>query len=262
MTTPIPLDAFTRHTASQVVYQIFPERFAIGGGLSSAEKLASPAYDLPDAGKRDWNESTLHQPWGQQFFGGDLDGITDKLDYLADLGVTGIYLTPIFTSPSDHKYDATDFLRIDPMLGGEVALKRLTNALHARGMGLTLDAVLNHVSHQHPWFLAATAGDTAKRDWFTWQADGSYQCWQDFAGMPELNLSNPAVRDALYRQSDSMVQHWLAQGVDNWRFDVAQDVGIPVAQEMRSLVGERFPNAGLLGELNGFSGAWFQAGGG
>ena len=262
MKIPASLDTFTRHTASQVVYQIFPERFAIGSGLSSAEKLASPAYDLPDACKCDWNDSTLQQPWAQQFFGGDLDGITDRLDYLADLGVTGVYLTPIFASPSNHKYDATDFFRIDPMFGGEVALKRLTHALHARGMGLTLDAVLNHVSHLNPWFLAAQAGDATKHDWFTWQADGSYECWQGVTSMPELNLANPAVRDVLYRQSGSVVQHWLAQGVDNWRFDVAQDVGIPVAQEMRTAVEVRFPDAGLLGELNGFSGAWFQAGGG
>lgn len=262
MTPHTPLDAFTRRTASQVVYQIFPERFAIGAGLSSAEKLASPAYDLPDVHKRDWNDSTLQQPWGQQFFGGDLDGIADKLDYLVDLGITGVYLTPVFASPSNHKYDATDFLCIDPMFGGEAALKRLTDALHARGMGLTLDAVLNHVSHQHRWFLAAQAGDATMRDWFTFRPDGSYDCWQDVPSMPELNLANPAVRDMLYRQPDSVVQHWLAQGVDHWRFDVAQDVGIPVAQEMRSTVGARFPQAGLLGELNGFSGAWFQAGGG
>lgn len=262
-TTPSgALDDFTRHTASQVVYQIFPERFAIGGGLGSAAKLASPAYDVPGACRRDWDDSTLQQPWAQQFFGGDLDGIADKLEYLCDLGVTGVYLTPIFASPSNHKYDATDFFRIDPMFGGEAALQRLVAALHGRGMGLTLDAVLNHVSDQHPWFLAARAGDADKRDCFTWQADGSYQCWQDFASMPELNLANPAVRDVLYRQRDSLVQHWLAQGVDNWRFDVAQDLGIPVAQEMRSIVGARFPNASLLGELNGFSGAWFQAGGG
>jgi glycosidase len=171
-----------------------------------------------------------------------------------------VYLTPIFTSPSNHKYDATDFFSIDPMFGGEEALKRLTNALHDREMTLTLDAVLNHCSSQHPWFLAAQAGDAAKRDWFTFKPDGSYLCWQDFGLMPELNLSNPEVRDVLYRKPDSLVQHWLAKGIDSWRFDVAQDVGIPVAQEMRSIVGARFPAANLLGELNGFSGSWFQAG--
>ncbi|WP_374539350.1 glycoside hydrolase family 13 protein [Chitinimonas taiwanensis] len=261
MKTAAP-DAFTRKTASQVVYQIFPERFAIGGGLSSEAKLAQPAYDIPGVHKRGWDESTLQQPWGNQFYGGDLDGIADKLDYLSDLGVTGVYLTPVFSAPSNHKYDATDFFSIDPMFGGEAALKRLIDALHARGMSLTLDAVLNHVSDQHPWFLAAKAGDSDKRDWFTFNEQGEHQCWQDYGLMPELNLSNPAVRDVLYRQPHSLVQHWLEKGIDNWRFDVAQDVGIPFAQEMAECVGQRFPTAGLLGELNGYSASWFQAGGG
>ncbi len=262
MNTPVQLDDFTRQTASQVVYQIFPERFAIGNGLNSADKLAQAAYDIPGAVKRGWDESTLNQPWGQQFYGGDLDGITDKLDYLADLGITGVYLTPVFSAPSNHKYDATDFFSIDPMFGGEAALQRLIKALHQRGMKLTLDAVLNHVSDQHPWFLAAQAGDPEKRDWFTFRADGSYLCWQDYGLMPELNLANPAVRDVLYRQPRSLVQHWLGQGVDNWRFDVAQDVGIPVAKEMAACVAEHYPQASLLGELNGYSASWFQAGGG
>jgi alpha-glucosidase len=129
MKTP-PLDAFTRHAASQVIYQIFPERFAIGGGLGSAEKLANPAYNLPRAVKRGWDEPPLNESCGDQFYGGDLDGIVSRLEYLTDLGVTGVYLTPIFTSPSNHKYDATDFFSIDPMFGGEEALKRLTDALH------------------------------------------------------------------------------------------------------------------------------------
>ncbi|MBC7916314.1 MAG: glycoside hydrolase family 13 protein [Rhodoferax sp.] len=260
---PSSPDAFTRQTATQVIYQIFPERFAIGGGLSSAEKLSSPAYGL-HAVKREWSDVPSNVSAANQFFGGDLDGIADKLDYLADLGVTGIYLTPVFASPSNHKYDAMDFFAIDPMFGGEKALKRLTDALHGRKMSLTLDAVLNHVSTQHPWFVAAQAGRTdeeiAKRDWFTFKPDGSYLCWQDNASLPELNLANPDVRDVLYRKPDSLVQHWLAKGIDHWRFDVAQDVGIPVAQEMRAIVGARFPAANLLGELNGFSGSWFQTG--
>lgn len=256
------LDAATKQMASQIIYQIFPERFAIGGGLASSAKLAQAAYAHSDVVKRGWDDTTLDQPWGMQFFGGDLDGIAEKLDYLQDLGVTGVYLTPVFTAPSNHKYDAVDFFSIDPMFGGEPALLRLIAALHAKGMSLTLDAVLNHVSDSHPWFLAAKAGDADKRDWFTFAADGAYLCWQDYGLMPELNLANPQVRDILYRQPTSLVQHWLAKGVDNWRFDVAQDVGIEVAQEMAQVVGQRFPKAGLLGELNGFSGSWFDAGSG
>lgn len=257
-----PLDAATRQTASQIIYQIFPERFAIGGSVSGRQKLADPAYDGPGVIKRDWDELPGQQSCGMEFFGGDLNGIAEKIDYLQDLGVTGVYLTPVFTAPSNHKYDAVDFFSIDPMFGGEPALQRLLATLHGKGMTLTLDAVLNHVSDRHPWFLAALAGDAQKRQWFTFSGDGAYLCWQDYALMPELNLSNPEVRDILYRQPKSMVQHWLAEGIDNWRFDVAQDVGIEVAQDMAAEVGKRFPQAGLLGELNGFSGSWFEAGGG
>ncbi|MBV8464991.1 MAG: hypothetical protein JO218_03505, partial [Burkholderiales bacterium] len=255
-----PLDALTRKAASQVIYQIFPERFAIGKGLSSVEKLAQPAYNVPNAAKRGWDDSTMAQPWAQQFFGGDLDGIAERVDYLQDLGVTGVYLTPVFTAPSNHKYDALDFFQIDPTFGGEAALERLSEALHQRGMSLTLDAVLNHVSDRHPWFEAAKAGNPNYRDWFTFLPEGGYACWQDGSWMPELNLSNPAVRDRLYRDRDSLVQYWLERGVDHWRFDVAQDVGIEVAEEMAACVGQRFPDAVLLGELNGFAGSWFDSG--
>jgi alpha-glucosidase len=258
--TSASLDDFTLKAASQVIYQIFPERFAIGRGLSSEEKLADTAYDLPGASKRGWDESTMAQPWAQQFFGGDLYGIADHLDYLADLGVTGVYLTPVFTAPSNHKYDATDFFQIDPMFGGEAALSHLSNALHRHGMSLTLDAVLNHVSDRHPWFLAAKVGDKDYRDWFTFLPDGNHLCWQDVGFMPELNLSNPAVLDKLYRQPDSLVQYWLARGVDHWRFDVAQDVGMAVAEDMVSHVTAAYPETTLLGELNGFGGSWLQSG--
>ena len=251
-----PLDARTRQAASQVVYQIFPDRFAIGGGKSSAEKLKDPAYAIPHAVPHDWDNPDFPHPWSHNFCGGDLDGIADKLDYLHDLGITAIYLTPIFESPSNHKYDTTDYLCIDPMFGGEAALHRLVAALHARGMTLTLDAVLNHVSNLHPWFLAAQAGDPDKQHWFTLRADGSYDCWQGHGSIPELDLSHPAVRDVLYRAPDSMVQHWLAQGVDHWRFDVAQDVGMAVARELAEIVGQRFPQANLLGELCGYAGSW------
>lgn len=254
------LDPKVRAIASQVVYQIFPERFAIGGGLSSAAKLADAAYDVPDAARCDWHDDTLQQPWGQQFFGGDLDGIADKVAYLQDLGISTVYLTPIFSAPSNHKYDATDFFSIDPMFGGEAALQRLLTTLHDRGIKLILDAVLNHVSERHPWFVAAQSGDANYRDWFTFAEDGSHLAWQDYGFMPELNLANEAVRDVLYRQSDSLLQHWLAQGIDGWRFDVAQDVGIAVSEELVHHVTARFPHAVLLGELNGFSARWFDSG--
>lgn len=256
----MPLDPLTQTFARQVVYQIFPDRFAIGGGLSPEEKLGSKAYDVPGAQKRGWRESPVHTPEGKQFFGGDLDGVAERVDYLADLGVTTVYLTPIFQSPSNHKYDATDFGVIDPMFGGVEALDRMVAALHRRGMKAILDLVLNHVSDRHPWFLKARAGDPEFRDFFTFAPDGSYQCWQDRSHMPELNLASEAVRDALYRQPGSVVQTWLARGVDGWRFDVAQDVGLRVAEELAAIVKKRFPDAWLVGELFGFGGSWLKGG--
>ena len=252
------LDSLTQAFASQVVYQIFPDRFAIGGGLGGEEKLASTVYDVPGAQKRAWEDLTVHKPIGKQFFGGDLDGIADRIDYLMDLGVTTVYLTPVFQSPSNHKYDATDFKRIDPMFGGEPALDRLLETLHRFGMKLILDAVLNHVSDQHPWFQGCRNGDPEFSGFFTFSPEGGYACWQDRTHMPELNLANPKVLDLLYRQSDSVVQHWLAHGIDGWRFDVAQDLGLEVAEELGGLVRPRFPQASLTGELFGFGGAWLK----
>ena len=254
------VDSFTRSIARQVLYQVFPDRFAIGGGLSCEQKLATPAYELPGVQKQDWNVPVSHEPGGGRFFGGDLDGIADRIDYLVDLGVTGVYTTPIFQSPSNHKYDATDFFRVDPMFGGDAAFDRLLTALHDRGLKLILDAVLNHVSDQHPWFSKARAGDPVYRDYFSHSVDGSQQYWQDFRSLPELNLASEVLRDKLYRQPDSLVHHWLARGIDGWRFDVAQDVGIPVAEELAGIIGKSFPQAWLIGELCGFGGSWLEGG--
>ena len=123
-------------------------------------------------------------------------------------------------------------------------------------MELTLDAVLNHVSDQHPWFEAARAGDPRWREWFTFLDDGRYLCWQGHGHLPELRLDHPAVQARLFRDTDSLVQHWLALGVDHWRFDVAQDLGLAVARELVAAVRPRFPQARLLGELVGFPGDW------
>ena len=244
---PSTLGPQTRRVASQVLYQIFPDTFAIGGGKTGAQKMLNPAYSDPQVVTLDWSDRRVNVVGQSRFYGGDLNGIVDKLGYLAGLGVTGTYLTPIFTTTSNHKYDATDFFAVDPMFGGDAALQRLLEALDARGMQLTLDAVRNHVSSRHPWFLAVQAGDETKVDWFTLRADGSYDCWQGHTAMPELNLANPAVSDMMYRSKRSVVQPWLAQGVDNWRFDVAH------------CVTERFVDAGLLGEINGFAGSWLAA---
>jgi len=187
---------------------------------------------------------------------GGLEGVTEHLDHLAGLGVTTVYLTPIVPAPTDHRYDATDLFAVDPAFGGEPALERLLAGLHGRGMNLVLDLVLNHVSDRHPWFRAALAGDPAFRGFFTFLPDGRYQCWKGFRGMPELNLAEGAVLDRLYRGPGSVVERWLDLGVDGLRFDVAQDVGLAVAEDLAARVRERWPRCLLIGEVFGYGGGW------
>jgi glycosidase len=119
-----------------IFYQIFPDRFC-NGDLGN-----NPAGVLP------WDS----RPSRISFFGGDLLGIVGKLDYLQDLGVNALYLTPIFEAPSNHKYDTTDYFRVDPAFGGDDALQKLVAALHERKMRIVLDGVFNHCSEEHPFF--------------------------------------------------------------------------------------------------------------
>ncbi len=138
-----------------------------------------------------------------------------------------VYLAPIFAAPSNDKYDATDFLTVDPQFGDEQTLKELIEHLHRRKMRLILDAVFNHVSDIHPWFLAAKRGEKPFRDFFT-RAEAGHECWRDHRHMPELNLANEELQGILFRNKDSVLQRYLAMGVDGWRFDVAVDVGLPI----------------------------------
>jgi alpha-glucosidase len=242
--------------ADQITYQIFPDRFAVGPPHTPATKLQQPEYNLAGYVTRRWDELPVNPPRGRDFFGGDLRGIRDRLDHIQSLGATCLYLTPIFIAPSNHKYDTTDFFTIDPQFGGEPALNELLAELKRRGLRLILDAVFNHVSDSHPWFIAARAGQPPYRDFFTWRADGRYECWRDFGNMPELNLANPILQDLLFRRPDSVLQKYLALGIDGWRFDVAVDVGLPVVRAMRDAIGRAYPDAVLLGEVMSFAGDW------
>jgi alpha-glucosidase len=240
-----------------VIYQIFPERFAIGKPLDSQTKLAQPAYQRAGYTRHaKWDEEPTG---GSDFFGGDLRGVIDHLDYLQDLGAEAVYLTPIFTAYSNHKYDTVDYQSVDPMFGDEHVLGELIDGLHQRGMRLIMDAVLNHVGTEHAWFQAARRDEKPYRDFFTFLADGKYLCWWGYDTLPELRLEHPLLARLLYRDPDSILQRWLARGLDDWRFDAALDVGLGPAADIRSALAERFPRACLIGEVLSF-GSEFCAG--
>lgn len=243
----------------QVVYEIFPDRFAIGGGRTSEQKLALPVY--ASAVHRRWTDEPLQPARGNDFFGGDLGGVVDKLGYLKALGVGTIYLTPVFTAPSNHKYDAVDYQEVDPQFGGDAEFGRLLREAHGCGMRVVLDVSINHVSDCHPWFRAALRGEEPYRDWFVFDECGTYQCWRDHRHMPELDLTRGDVRAALFEEEDSVVQRWLARGADGWRLDVSPDLGLNISATIRAAVERRFPEAVLVGEVWTYGADWVGRGG-
>lgn len=218
-------------------YQIFPDRFARG----------TPAHRRGPVA--DWS-STVGR---QTFLGGDLDGIVAKLDHLESLSVDAVYITPIFTSASNHKYDISDYFSVDPDFGGNPALQRLVDALHQRGMRLILDGVFNHAGSDWPPFVDVLRHRAESRyaGWFFLNEDGSsrlgYETWAtEVATMPKLRTSDPEVRDLVCRIGRFWVQEY---GVDGWRLDVASEVDHRLWRAFRSAVRQVQPEAFLVGEV-------------
>ncbi len=215
-----------------VCYQIFPERFALGDSSKDTGYIDTPWGDVPTP---------------KSFCGGDLVGIRQKLPYLTDLGVNVIYLTPIFRSPSNHKYDIVDYETVDPAFGGNAALKALIEDAHARGMRVMLDGVYNHCSWEHPFFLdAREKGEKSPYyDWFFWNKDGSYRTFGSVRTMPKLNTGNPAV----IRYFSQVAVDWMREyGVDGWRLDVSDEISHQFLRHFREAVLTRRPDAIIIGE--------------
>ncbi len=210
-------------TERAVVYQIFVDRFYPGMGRSWAKPKSLSG-----------------------FFGGTLNGITEKLGYLADLGVNTLWLTPVFPSPTHHGYDATDLFDIEPRLGTPADLRRLCEQAHGRGMRLLLDFVPNHWSDLHPTFQEALRQPRSPyRQWYTFAEDGQYESFFGVQSMPQLNLSHPATRRHLL---DS-VRHWLEAGVDGYRLDYAVGPVHDFWADFRREVFEANPQAWTFGEV-------------
>ncbi len=233
-TSQFPCDTMTvpDWVRTAVCYQIFPERFAMG-----------------DTGK---DQSYINTPWGQiptpkSYCGGDLIGIREKLSYLVDLGINVLYMTPVFCSPTNHKYEITDYETVDPAFGGNAALKALIGDAHARGIKVMLDGVFNHCSHLHPFFLDAKekGRESAYYDWFFWREDGSYLTFGSVKTMPKLNTGNP---DVIRYFSRVAVKWMLEYGVDGWRLDVSDEISHKFLRAFRDAVLEQNPEAIIIGE--------------
>ena len=236
-----------------VVYQVFPDRFARSAGQDSRDV---PEWAVP-AG---WDETPRLEPGviSRQLFGGDLDGITERLDHIAELGANVVYLTPFFPARSNHRYDASSFDQVDPVLGGDEALGRLVDAAHERGMRVLGDFTTNHTGDAHEWFVTAQQDpDAEERGYYFWEGE-EYVAWLGVPSLPKLNYDSAPLRHRVFEDKEGVVRRWITgdSPLDGWRVDVAnmtgryrgQDLNHDVARQMRLAMDEAAPDALLVGE--------------
>lgn len=241
-----------------VFYQVFPDRFAPGDGPRAPEgEEGGPAAPrvLP------WGAPPPEgHPFHLTFYGGDLPGLARRLDHVARVGATALYLNPVFTAPSNHRYDVADYEHVDPRLGGDAALARVREALDARGLRYLLDLVPNHLGVTHPWFQAARADPRApEAAFFTFgRHPDDWFCWLGVRTLPKLDYRSAELRRRMFEADDAVVRRWLRPpfSADGWRIDVANmlgrqgevQLGAEVARALRRAVKEARPDAYLLGE--------------
>jgi len=273
-----PVSSIPAWVRDAVFYQVFPDRFARSARLQPPGPL---------------------EPWGEPptahgFKGADLYGLAERLPELADLGITALYLNPVFASASNHRYHTYDYLAVDPLLGGDGALRELLDAAHARDMRVILDGVFNHVGRGFWAFhhVMENGADSPYRDWFhlspavlarqrglraypeatpsweevaadprsytsgDWSLDHlGYRAWWGLPALPKLNTDNPRVREMLW----GVAEHWLRFGADGWRLDVPAEIADPAFwHEFRRRCRAVNPEAYLVGEIWDVAPEWLS----
>ncbi|HEU0245356.1 MAG TPA: alpha-amylase family glycosyl hydrolase [Candidatus Limnocylindrales bacterium] len=286
---------------SAVIYQVFPDRFR-NGRADNDPKTGDSRYDdpvlrirwgiQPEGYCRNHADGSTNCPWrfddtppadsptkeqprGRDYFGGDLKGVDQELDYLKAMGVTTIYFNPIFDAASNHGYDTQDYTRIDPAFGTQKDWENLVKHAGSRGMRVILDGVFNHLSSDSPIFDrygkyptvgACESTNSIYRSWFTFRAPvGSetptcrdangnltltYDGWFGFDSIPVINKSNPAVQAYFLTGQDSIAKRWLRAGASGWRLDVAGDASFPAGywETFRDVVRATKPDALTVSE--------------
>jgi len=252
-----------------IFYQIFPDRFA------RSERMPDLVFEPWDA-----------PPTYHGFKGGDLYGIVERLDYLSELGITALYLNPVFASASNHRYHTYDYYNVDPLLGGNQALRSLLDEAHKRSIRVVLDGVFNHASRgfwqfhhvlengegspYKDWFYFDPARLKGQRRWgaypHTAELDAlkngesslkaiGYKAWWDLPALPKLNTDTPAVREFLF----DVAEHWTKFGIDGWRLDVPAEIDDDSFwQEFRRRVRAINPEAYIVGEIWHEAHRWLQ----
>lgn len=242
-----------------VMYQIFPDRFA------RSDRYQAPQQNKNYSLRNDWGGMPNDQPdehgivQNNDFFGGNLRGILEKLDYLEDLGVTVIYLNPIFEAYSNHRYDTADYKKIDPMLGTENDFIALCEEAMKKGIRIILDGVFNHTgsdslyfnkSGRYPELGAYQSTDSPYYKWYRFtEFPDQYDAWWGIDTLPGVNEMEPSFLDYIIRSEDSVIKHWLRCGASGFRLDVADELPDGFLEALRGAVKEIKPDGAVIGEV-------------
>jgi cyclomaltodextrinase / maltogenic alpha-amylase / neopullulanase len=260
-----------------VYYYIFPERFRNGDPANDPKPGVQRFHDGSVEFHRNWNDKPYlngtgdgsDERYSNDFFGGDIAGIIDKLDYIRDLGANTLYITPLFQAASNHKYDTADYQTIDPGFGSNADFSRLTAEAGERGIRVIPDTSLNHSGEDsiyfdryghYPGIGAFENGvirpDSPYADWYRFDPDHAeqpYQGWVGVRDLPELNKDSASFRDFAFGKPDSVMLQWLDRGAAGWRMDVAPWVPDDFWRQWRAAIKAHRPDALTIAET------WFDA---
>ncbi|MBQ8880822.1 MAG: glycoside hydrolase family 13 protein [Oscillospiraceae bacterium] len=234
-----------------VIYQIFPDRFYKSGDCDLTGKLE------PYTVHKNWNEEVCWRPdekgevLNNDFFGGNFQGIAEKMDYIASFGTTVLYLNPISMAFSNHRYDTGDYKIPDPMLGSLEDFRALCRAAHDRGIRVILDGVFSHTGSRSTYFQSACASkDSPYFSWYQFHHfPDSYNSWWGFDTLPTVNKLDPAFMDYIFGAEDSVIAHWLNWGADGFRLDVADELPNEFIEKLKKRLRQLRPDALLIGEV-------------
>ncbi len=240
-----------------LIYQIFPDRFCKSGKIHN--DVPADRYLCDDWQKQpEYRQTNEKLSLGNDYYGGDLAGITEKLPYLASLGVTCIYLNPIFEAHSNHRYNTADYMKIDPMLGDENALKMLCKTAEKHGISVILDGVFSHTGDDSRYFnrkgrydtIGAYNGtDSPYYSWFKFNRfPDDYSAWWGVPSLPETCEENADFM-AFITGENGVLRHWMRCGVRGWRLDVADELPDLFLDAVRTAIKTENPQAYLLGEV-------------